>query len=192
MGGISAGGRHSQRADTTRGEMRRAPIVTGRSRWACFIKPCTRTNPFVILVMTSSPPPPYASVNPNNLPDGPYRRALEELQRHIAARQEALQRGDEHQVECLDDLILVAMSAASDAAPDAAMRSTWAERARAYAHDHQARSGILKDIGFGVMVVLAAPVALAGGAVFAAGAIVYGAGKLIVGLGRALTFKAFD
>jgi hypothetical protein len=149
--------------------------------------------PSLILAMPTDLPPPYTGENTNVVPDGPYKRALEELQRRIAARNGAQRRGDEREVERLDGLILVTMSAASAAAPDAVMRNTWAERERVYARvDPRARSGILKDIGFGLMVILGAPIALAGGAVFAAGAIVYGAGKLIVSIGRALTFKAFD
>jgi len=88
----------------------------------------------------------------------------------------------------LEPRIIEAMLRLAEIHPDSAVREYWGERAAAFDRaDSEAKDHILADVGKGLLILLAAPFALAGAVIFAAGGIVYGAGSIVVGLGNLMT-----
>ncbi|KAB5588618.1 Transmembrane protein [Ceratobasidium theobromae] len=138
------------------------------------------------------PPPDY---NPDEVEER-IRVALRDLQDLFDLRTAARARGDQERVRNLDQQIPIAMRRIGDAYPDAERRLLWYRKAEEYdsagmAEKETIAMSILKGLG----LLIAAPLALAGGVVagtlFTAGAILYGVGKVVGGLGSALTAGFF-
>lgn len=80
--------------------------------------------------------------------------------------------------------VVAAMRVIGDSHPDPAVTRRWHERANDFAHAGEGRRcGMLQDIGKGLLILVATPVAVAGVAVASAGGIIYGTGLFLRGLG---------
>ncbi|KEP49321.1 putative transmembrane protein, partial [Rhizoctonia solani 123E] len=102
-------------------------------------------------------------------------RALESL---IKARAEAHNRGDQAQAALINDQIAPAMRRVGDAYPNEETRQHWYNQARTLENaSPEEKENLLANIGLGLGLLIAAPLALAfgivGGVVFTAGSIIY-------------------
>ncbi|KAK7682834.1 hypothetical protein QCA50_014218 [Cerrena zonata] len=121
-----------------------------------------------------------------------WKGVLRDLTNETKAYQDARKRKDNDVAAQHSERVHQLMLKAAEVHPDPTVK----EKFKKDAEEWNKGDNKLKDIMShpfvqGLAILLAAPFALAGGALFAAGALVYGTGKLIVGLGDALTFGQF-
>ncbi|GAB1524266.1 hypothetical protein RhiXN_06100 [Rhizoctonia solani] len=121
------------------------------------------------------------------------RQKLNELQDLFQKRRDADSKGDQAQVSALDREIVSAMHNVGNAYPDQESKDAWHAKASQYeSSSAEEKENILMPLAKGLGILIAAPFAVAGGAIFAAGGILYGAGKTIQGVGNLLTGGVFN
>ncbi|KAG8712969.1 hypothetical protein FRC08_013843 [Ceratobasidium sp. 394] len=138
--------------------------------------------------LNQDPPPPHASSNEDQA-----RKHLTELKVLFEQRADAVDRGDNSTVHSIEVNIVVKMRQIGDTYPDAESKSEWYKKARVFEEgSEEDKKNILMPLAQGLGILIAAPFAVAGGAIFAAGGILYGAGKTVLGVGNLLTGGAFQ
>lgn len=121
------------------------------------------------------------------------RRLMERLRQRMLEYEGSKQRGDESRMNTLARQIVENMRRLGEIHVDTAVREDFRRRADLFERGNtEQRSHILADVGTGLLIILATPFAIAGGAIVAAGAIVYGAGTLVKGIGNVLTGGIFQ
>jgi hypothetical protein len=130
-------------------------------------------------------PPPAPS---NNEGEEAVRERLTELNVLFDQRADAVRQGDQATVDSIEVKIVVTMRKVGDAYPDNESKSEWYKQAELFeSGSSEEKEHILMPLTKGLGILIAAPFAVAGGAIFAAGGILYGAGKTIQGVGNLLT-----
>jgi hypothetical protein len=129
----------------------------------------------------------------SDLEDEAWKASLDYLQERMVVYAGASKRRDDDQeAEAEAEKVAAAMRRVGDSHTDPNVKKVWHEKADDFSKASPSeRVTLFDDIGKGLLILLATPFALAGGAIFAAGAILYGAGMLVKGLGNVLTFGAF-
>ncbi|KAG8695983.1 hypothetical protein FRC09_008815 [Ceratobasidium sp. 395] len=138
--------------------------------------------------LSKQPPSPSASNN-----EEAARKHLTELKVLFEERDAAVHRDDKAAIQSIEVNIVVKMRQIGDTYPDAESKSEWYQKAKIFQDGSEKdKSDILKPLAQGLGILIAAPFAVAGGAIFAAGGILYGAGKTVVGVGNLLTGGVFQ
>jgi hypothetical protein len=105
---------------------------------------------------------------------GSYEQALRQLQELVYLRESAFRQGDDMEVTGLNILIMKAILVAARVSPNPQTLRFWEARATSYdCSNKTVCRQTLKDIGTGRLVIIGAPIALAGGVIFAAGGFLY-------------------
>ncbi|KAF8878440.1 hypothetical protein BD779DRAFT_1421917, partial [Infundibulicybe gibba] len=109
------------------------------------------------------------------------------LERQITLYQQLQAAGNERAAEMEAQRVAEAMRDVGNQHTDEETRNRWYKRAEDfYRASTTERDGILKEIGRGLFILVAAPVALAAVAVFTAGGMLYGIGTALKGLGMVM------
>ncbi|KAG9086512.1 hypothetical protein FRC07_013066, partial [Ceratobasidium sp. 392] len=134
--------------------------------------------------MSKQVPPPYDTSNEEDI-----RERLRKLESLLQPRADASARGDTVELAATDEQIACAIQPISQACPEGENRTYWQNTLqKPPTRNAQDKENILMPLAKGLGILFAAPLALAGGAIFASGAILYGVGKVLEGLGNLLTF----
>ncbi|KAH7332991.1 hypothetical protein B0J17DRAFT_677140 [Rhizoctonia solani] len=139
--------------------------------------------------MTDTAPPEY---NANPSQEEQIRSALQALQTLFEERAEARKRGDQAELALVEERITLAMRRVGDEYPEGEIRGGWYSKAEAFFKAKgDEKDHILMPIAKGLGLLIAAPLALAGGIVVGvvatAGTVLYGVGKVVQGVGSVLT-----
>jgi hypothetical protein len=117
-----------------------------------------------------------------------WQDAVKDLQGQVVLYQGAKESGDTAQQRVAEQRVVEGMRRISDTHTDPKVRQEWKAKADEFERAGDAKKEhILKNLGKGLLILLATPFALAGAAIFAAGAMLYGVGCVIQGLGTILT-----
>jgi len=117
-----------------------------------------------------------------------WKESVDHLQKQMMVYQQTSEMGDNKATEEEAQKAAEAMRRVGDSHTNPNVRREWCERAEAFQRGNKnERSSMFGDIGKGLLIILATPIALAGAAIFGTGAILYGTGSLIKGLGDLMT-----
>ncbi|KAG8722054.1 hypothetical protein FRC08_007475 [Ceratobasidium sp. 394] len=108
------------------------------------------------------------------------RTYLTELEVLFEQHGEAVHRGDKSTVRSIEVNIVFKMRQLGDTYPDPESKSAWYEKAEVFeVGNDEDKKNILMPLAQGLGILIAAPFAVAGGAIFAAGGILYGVGLAV-------------
>ncbi|CAE6422098.1 unnamed protein product [Rhizoctonia solani] len=140
--------------------------------------------------MTDTAPPPEYCPNPSQ--EDQIRTALQALQTLFDQRAQAREKGDQAQLDLIEERITLAMRRVGDEYPEGDTRGNWYRQAEAFWNAKgDEKEHVLMPIAKGLGLLIAAPIALAGGIVVGAvatvGTVLVGVGKVVQGVGSVLT-----
>ncbi|KAG8770639.1 hypothetical protein FRC12_004142 [Ceratobasidium sp. 428] len=134
--------------------------------------------------MNRQAPPPYLDDSSEESIPAQIRK-LESL---LQPRAEASARGDAVELAAADEHIICVEEPLLQAYPEEENRTFWQSTLNNLRTGNtQDKEHALGPFARGLKILVIAPFAVAGGAIFATGSILYGVGKVIQGLGTALT-----